>query len=103
MRRGYRELWHNTRASIEVARKMFPEAPGFSFAPSPDEAMPPLADAQDRNVMVARLRRIMEDPAQLLSNCVADYIVDELARCDNDPSRAVIPGFTHVNYPVRVR
>ncbi|VVD97549.1 hypothetical protein PIN31115_01928 [Pandoraea iniqua] len=100
---GYRELWHNTRASIEVARKMFPEAPGFSFAPSPDEAMPPLVDAQDRKVMAARLRRIMEDPAQLLSNCVADYIVDELARCDNDPSRAVIPGFTHVNYPTRTR
>ncbi|VVD92922.1 hypothetical protein PPN31114_01759 [Pandoraea pneumonica] len=100
---GYRELWHNTRASIEVAREMFPHAPGFSFAPSPDEAMPPLADAQDRKVMAARLRRIMEDPAQLLSNCVADYIVDELARCDNDPSRAVIPGFTQVNYPPHAR
>ncbi|VVD88401.1 DUF5624 domain-containing protein [Pandoraea fibrosis] len=96
---SYRQLWHNTRASIDVSRRMFPEAPAYVFRPATDEAMPPLTNPDDRSVMAARLRRIMEDPAQLLSNCVADYIVDALVRCDNDPARVVIPGFTHVNYP----
>ena len=100
---SYRQLWHNTRASIEVSRRMFPDAPAYVFRPAADEAMPPMTDPADRDVMAARLRRIMEDPAQLLSNCVADYIVDALAQCDNDPSRVVIPGFTHVDYPPHKR
>jgi len=43
------------------------------------------------------LRRIMEDPQQLLSNCVADYI-DELRRCNYRPEDVQIPGFTNVEY-----
>jgi hypothetical protein len=48
---------------------------------------------------VARLRRIMEDPSQLLSNCVADYIVDQLHSNGNQPQKVEIPGFTNVSYP----
>jgi hypothetical protein len=41
----------------------------------------------------------MEDPTQLLSNCVADYIVDQLQDNGNRPDRVEIPGFTNVTYP----
>jgi hypothetical protein len=40
----------------------------------------------------------MEDPQQLLSNCVADYIIDELHRCNHQPEDVQIPGFTNVDY-----
>jgi len=49
--------------------------------------------------MIARMRRIMEDPAQLLSNCVADYIADQLYNNGNCPAQVEIPGFTNIEYP----
>ncbi|MFT4068197.1 DUF5624 domain-containing protein [Paraburkholderia sp.] len=95
----YRLLWLNTRASIDVARKLFPNQAGYRFEPQTAGAMPPITDLRDRTATTARLRRIMEDPAQLLSNCVADYIVDQLHANGNAPSRVPIPGFTDVEYP----
>jgi hypothetical protein len=47
---------------------------------------------------IARLRRIMEDPQQLLSNCVADYVVDQLRANGNRPQDVVIPGFSQVDF-----
>jgi hypothetical protein len=95
----YRMLWQNTRASIDVARELFPDHPGYRFEPAAAECMPPITSVNDRDATTARLRRIMEDPSQLLSNCVADYIVDQLQANGNHPERVEIPGFTNVTYP----
>ena len=95
----YRMLWQNTRASIDVARELFPDHPGYRFEPTAAESMPPITSVNDRDATTARLRRIMEDPSQLLSNCVADYIVDQLQANGNHPERVEIPGFTNVTYP----
>ena len=47
---------------------------------------------------MARLRRIMEDPTQLLSNCVADYVVAQLRAHGNRPEAVPVPGFTNVDF-----
>jgi hypothetical protein len=60
--------------------------------------LPAIKSLGDHAACVARLRRIMEDPQQLLSNCVADYIIDELHRCNHQPEDVQIPGFTNVDY-----
>ena len=95
----YRMLWLNTRASIDVARELFPDHPGYRFEPAAAEQMPPITSVNDRDATTARLRRIMEDPTQLLSNCVADYIVDQLQDNGNRADLVEIPGFTNVTYP----
>ncbi|WP_375509194.1 hypothetical protein, partial [uncultured Caballeronia sp.] len=99
LERTYRYLWQNTRSSIEVARQLFPTQAAYRFEPSPAERMPVLNSVDDRDATTARLRRIMEDPSQLLSNCVADYIIDQLHDNGNKPSLVQIPGFTNVTYP----
>jgi hypothetical protein len=99
LERTYRKLWLNTRASIDVARALFPEQRPYHFDPAPADGMPPIRSVDDREATVARLRRIMEDPSQLLSNCVADYIVDQLHSNGNQPQKVEIPGFTNVSYP----
>lgn len=99
----YRALWCRTRASVEVSREMFAGYPGFQFEPSVTEAMPPIRGLGDREACVARLRRIMEDPQQLLSNGVADHVVDELRRHGNRPDRVQIPGFTGVDFARALR
>lgn len=95
----YRRLWCHTRASVEVSRRMFDGYAPYEFTPNTLEAMPPITSVGDRAACIARLRRIMEDPQQLLSNCVADYVVDELQRCGNRPELVPIPGFTNVEFP----
>ncbi|SMG53627.1 DUF5624 domain-containing protein [Paraburkholderia susongensis] len=99
LERTYRHLWLNTRASVEVARALFPQQPAYRFDPTLVDGMPPIASVDDRAATAARLRRIMEDPSQLLSNCVADYIVDQLHENGNRPNAVEIPGFTNVDYP----
>jgi hypothetical protein len=108
----FREIWNNTRASVELARSMFAGYPAFeaAMAPAPTVSatgrmvvneMPPLQSPDDRFTAITRLRFVMEDPAQLLANSVAPYIVDQLCACGNRPAEVVIPGFTRVNYPAR--
>lgn len=99
LERTYRHLWLNTRSSIDVARLMFPTQSAYRFEPLPTDGMPPITSIDDRDATAARLRRIMEDPAQLLSNCVADYIVDQLHDNGNQPHDVAIPGFSNVSYP----
>jgi len=94
----YRDIWCQTRASVDVARKMFETYEAFVFRPNEAEMLPTIKSLGDHAACVARLRRIMEDPQQLLSNCVADYIVDELHRCNYRPEDVQIPGFTNVDY-----
>ncbi len=95
----WRQLWCHTRASVELSREMFASAKPWQFTPSTARDMPRIDGVGDRVACIARLRRIMEDPQQLLSNCVADYVVDAL--CDNGfrPEAVQIPGFTNVDYP----
>ena len=96
----FRGIWNNTRASVELARGMFEGFPAFEMATNPaGNEMPPLLSPDDRFTAITRLRFVMEDPAQLLANSVAPYIVDQLCACGNRPAEVVIPGFTRVNYP----
>jgi hypothetical protein len=97
----FRDIWTNTRASIELARSMFDGYPAYALeieSGSTNE-MPALRSPDDRRTAIARLRRVMEDPRQLLANSVASYIIDQLCAADNDPTKVFIPGFTNVNYP----
>ncbi|HEY6754195.1 MAG TPA: DUF5624 domain-containing protein [Pseudolabrys sp.] len=98
LEKTYRQIWCHTRASVDVARKMFQAYEAFTFRPIEAEALPAIKSLGDHAACVARLRRIMEDPQQLLSNCVADYIIDELHRCNHQPEDVQIPGFTNVDY-----
>jgi Domain of unknown function (DUF5624) len=95
----WRRLWCHTRASIDVSRNMFRGENGaFVFDPELTSDMPPIASVDDRDACVARLRRIMEDPTQLLSNCVADYVVEQLRVTGNRPQHVVVPGFTNLDF-----
>jgi Domain of unknown function (DUF5624) len=108
----FRDIWNNTRASVELARGMFEGFPAFeqTMRPAPTvdaggarvvHEMPPLRSPDDRFTAITRLRLVMEDPAQLLANSVAPYIVDQLCECGNRPEKVFIPGFTNVVYPSR--
>ena len=107
--RQYREVWLNTRASVELARAMFDGYPAFEQVAEPAPVlrtgsmavreMPMLRSPDDRYAAITRLRVVMEDPAQLLSNAVAQYIIDALVEHGNRPAEVTIPGFTGVTYP----
>lgn len=108
----FRDIWNNTRASVELARGMFEGFPAFeqTMRPAPTvdaggasviSEMPPLRSPDDRFTAITRLRMVMEDPAQLLANSVASYIIDQLCECGNRPENVFIPGFTNVDYPAR--
>jgi Domain of unknown function (DUF5624) len=96
----FRALWFNVRAGIEMGAKLFgadSSAPqGSSAVASNEEASPGFARSQ----LVAQLRLVLEDPRQLLSNVAANYVIDQLAASDNDPSRVFIPGFSDIDYAV---
>ena len=95
----YRRLWCHTHASVDVSRNMFSGGSGaFVFDPRLTSDMPPIASIDDRDACVARLRRIMEDPTQLLSNCVADYVVEQLRLHGNRPQQVAVPGFTDLDF-----
>jgi hypothetical protein len=64
-------------------------------------AMPRLRYPDDRVTAITRLRFVMEDPTQLLSNSVAHFVIDQLCEHNNQPERVVIPGFSSVSYPPR--
>ena len=101
----YRMLWCRLRVTAEIGAKMFDGFP--AFAPSPARppvleagtetvaAMPALRDPFDRVTAITRLRMVMEDPTQLLSNAVSDFIIDELCLYGLDPTRVRIPGLAH--------
>ncbi len=94
----YRGIWCNTRASVELSRSMFAGTDAWQYMPSTASDMPPIPSTGNRDACTARLRRIMEDPQQLLSNCVADYVVDELGKNGNRPECVPVPGFSNVEY-----
>jgi hypothetical protein len=108
----YRQIWSGTRISVEVGREMFAGYPAFRpdlsrGAAAIDEhtrwvsEQPAVTSADDRRAFITRMRLVMEDPAQLVSNAPAHYIIDQLCAHGNDPGAVIIPGFTNVPYPQR--
>ena len=106
-----REVFLQLRANTDLARLMFEGYP--SFAKSIEEppviesttktlhAMPRLRSPDDRITAITRLRFVMEDPTQLLSNSVAHFVIDQLCERNNQPRLVVIPGFSNVSYSTR--
>jgi hypothetical protein len=104
----YRLLWNRTRASTDLAREMFAGYPayrsGVPVAPTVDEhtttvdGMPALRSLGDRHGLITRLRIVMEDPGQMVSNAAAHYVIDQLIAAGNDSAGVFIPGFTNLDY-----
>ena len=107
----YRTLWFNTYANVELAGRMFDGYPRYRFAPPRPQVvdrateavseLPAVSSAQDMFALVSRLRFVLEDPRQLISNGVADFIIDRLCAHDGRPERVEIPGFSDVAYPAK--
>jgi hypothetical protein len=104
----FRNIWFNTRATVEMGAAAFAEYPAFARAtPQPQyvsadtreiHSLPQLRHVRDRLALAARLRFVLEDPTQLASNCVFDYVVDQLADADYDPAKVFLVGFSDVDY-----
>jgi Domain of unknown function (DUF5624) len=109
--RQAREVFLHLRANIDLARAMFDGYPAFvknieeppvvEATTKSLHAMPRLRSPDDRLTAITRLRFVMEDPAQLLSNSVAHFVIDQLCEQNNRPELVVIPGFSKVSYPAR--
>jgi Domain of unknown function (DUF5624) len=109
--RQARELFLQLRSNIDLARVMFAGYPAFvknieeppvlEATTKSLHAMPRLRSPDDRLTAVTRLRFVMEDPTQLLSNSVAHFVIDQLCEHNNRPELVVIPGFSTVSYPPR--
>jgi hypothetical protein len=107
----FRDIFLHLRANINMSRIMFEGYPSFSKSieePPVIEpktktlrAMPRLRSPDDRLTAITRLRFVMEDPTQLLSNSVAHFVTDQLAEHGNRPEAVVIPGFSNITYPKR--
>ena len=107
----FRDIFLHLRANIDMSRLMFEGYPSFSKSieePPVIEpktktlrAMPRLRSPDDRITAITRLRFVMEDPTQLLSNSVAHFVIDQLCEHGNRPEAVVIPGFSNVSYPIR--
>lgn len=111
MEQKFRTLWFNTHVNAELAGRMFEGYPRYDFAAPHSPVigretktvneLPAVSSAQDMFAFVARLRFVLEDPRQLISNCVADYIIDRLCEHDCRPELVEIPGFSNVAYPAK--
>src|SRR5277367_1199453 len=113
MEQQVREVFLHLRTGIDLAGLMFEGYPAFAKsieAPPVIEqtttslqAMPRLRSPDDRLTAITRLRFVMEDPTQLLSNTVAHFVIDQLCEHNNQPELVVIPGFSKVSYPAHER
>jgi hypothetical protein len=109
LERQVRDVFLHLRANIDLARMMFDGYPAFvknieeppvvEASTKSLHAMPRLRSPDDRLTAITRLRFVMEDPAQLLSNSVAHFVIDQLCENNNRPELVVIPGFSNVSYP----
>ncbi|WP_436644367.1 DUF5624 domain-containing protein [Microbaculum sp. FT89] len=105
----YRTVWYNTYANVRLASRMFETYPRYAFTPRAGVAvnratesvseLPPVTSPSDMFAFVSRLRFVLEDPRQLISNCVADYVIDRLCEHDCRPELVEIPGLSNVAYP----
>ena len=98
-----RGIWCSTRATVELGELMFAGHPRYSPAgvlfpdisdPTVTEVseMPIVRSPDDMRALVTRLRVVLEDPRQLLSGCVVDFAVEQLAANHNDPAAVTVPG-----------
>ncbi|MFP1629373.1 DUF5624 domain-containing protein [Streptomyces sp. 5K101] len=105
-----RQIWSNTRATVELGDLMFSGLPRYAPGrlavpditdPSVSEIseMPVIHGPDDWRAMTTRLRMVMEDPRQLLSGSVTDYAVSQLVAADNNPAKVTVPGLDNVTYP----
>ncbi|MEV6183344.1 DUF5624 domain-containing protein [Streptomyces sp. NPDC052015] len=105
-----RQIWSNTRATVELGDLMFPHLPRYAPGrlavpditdPSVTEIseMPVIHGPDDWRAMTTRLRMVLEDPRQLLSGSVTDFAVSQLVAADNDPAKVTVPGLDNVTYP----
>jgi hypothetical protein len=104
-----RDIWYQTRASIELGETMFAGYPRFASgeAPAPDldegltevTEMPLVHSPRDMRALVTRMRVVLEDSRQMVSSAVIDYAVEQLVATGNDPGRVVVPGLDGVAYP----
>ncbi len=104
----YRTLWFNAHVNVELAGRMFEGHPPYRFKPPRGETvdrrtdviheLPVVTSAEDVFGLVSRLRFVLEDPRQLISNCVADLMIDQLCANDCQPENVRIPGFSDVAY-----
>jgi hypothetical protein len=107
----YRDLWCNVRVNAELAAQMFEGYPAFRLeipaqpvvtpATATVSHMPAVASPEDLFVWVSRVRYALEDSRELLSNCVANAVIDLLHRAGNRPDKVPIPGLTGIAYPSR--
>lgn len=107
----FRAIWFSTRSNVEIAPLMFRGYPEFRRAEDASPVvglntkvvteLPRVQSPDDRFALVTRLRMVLEDPRQLVSNCVAGYMLDQLHAHGNRPSEVVIPGFSNVAYPLK--
>jgi hypothetical protein len=105
----YRLFWSKTKVTAEMGAKMFPSFPAFvpdigakaqiDSAAATRSDMPQLRHSDDRHTAIARLKRVMEDPRQLLSNSVSQFIIDSLCQNDNQPGSVIVPCFTNTSHP----
>jgi hypothetical protein len=103
-----RTFWAVTASRTQLAGRMFPGYPKFAYAECEEATVTPatreiskpprVTSAQDLFGFGARLRFMMENPAQLLSSTVAPFLIDQLA-AGNTIESVAIPGFTGVSYP----
>jgi Domain of unknown function (DUF5624) len=111
--RQVREVFLHLRANVDLARMMFEGYPAFvknieeppvlEATTKSLHAMPRLRAPDDRVTAITRLRFVMEDPTQLLSNSVAHFVIDQLCEHNNRPELVVVPGFSNVSFPASVR
>ena len=104
-----RQLWAYTRTMSELGPLMFDGYPRYHPAgatlpvltaqTTEVSEMPAIDSPTDWRALTTRLRVVLEDPRQLLSGCVTDYAIEQLAEHDNDPTRVVVPGLDGVAYP----
>jgi hypothetical protein len=104
-----RDIWYQTRASIELGETMFAGYPRFASgaATAPDldagltevTEMPKIHSPGDLRALVTRMRVVLEDPRQMVSSAVIDYAVEQLVAVGNDPASVVVPGLDGVGYP----
>ena len=108
----YRSLWNRTRASIDDRPRDVCRLSGLSHGgprradgstprTTSVDGLPGLTSLHDRRGLMTRLRIVMEDPGQLVSNAAAHYVIDQLCASGNRPVEVFIPGFTGVVYPAR--
>jgi hypothetical protein len=92
------EGWHRNVAADVCGISSFSESvdepPIIEAGTQSLHSMPRLRTPDDRFTAITRLRFVLEDPRQLLSNSVAHFVIDQLCENGYRPGSVVIPSRT---------